>query len=343
VRDKWVELLAEAITRDGTGGEITRSRDRARMSKAGCATSGMNAKEYANIMGHTPTPGPGCWQSDLPSTVWYAVPCSKPDYTNVPTVSGSNDSSAGSGSTKTGWAQGDFSSVSGITSEGDTGFANPTTNKYYSLQINTNDFTCTVTGGYSNTCWEQFIFLNIPTGGTIEVVWYLPGYYASHGPCPSPFSRGLSPAQNDCIDIITGGAITHTNDPTTQLDKLTLLGKSNFQSSGNDVAQLCDGLGCYAATTTGSALGLSNNWTKTQFNVLGYGGDSTAQFNSGTSLTAEIFAQDGLGNAITPSCTTMTIGSTVTAESNNLNLVGTPSCVHSDPPLAHNSETESRP
>lgn len=117
---------------------------------------------------------------------------------------------------------------------------------------------------------------------------------------------------------------------------LFLTGQANYESSRDDEASMCDGNGCYAATTTGSALGLSSNWTITEFNVLGYGGGTQAQFNTGTSLTAEIFEFDHNGNGISPTCTT-SIGSIVTAETANLAL-GT--CTNVSPPLAHISFTD---
>lgn len=291
-------------------------------------------------MGQNPPPGPGCWQTIYPNTKWVQMPCSQPDYSIVPTVGDGTDKFANSGSTNTAWAQGSFSSVSGITTESDSG--NPCGNSngtghcsdYYSLQINTNSFQCTVV--HSVTCWQQFVFLGVPTAGTIEVVYYLPGYYTSYTSCPSGFSQGPSGWTGDCISI-TSAAILHANNPTTRLGALTMLGSSNYGGDGYDLAQLCDGSECYAATTSGTTLGTYNHWTTTEFNVLGYGGGSTAQFNSGTSLTAEIFEYDHSGNQISPSCAT-SIGSIVTAETNNLSL-GT--CTAVSPPLPHISFSES--
>lgn len=311
------------------------------MASGDSTNATMTAKEYAAYMNQTPTPGPGCWESNYPNTTWLSVPCSQPDYP-VPTVGGGTDDYADySGTSNVGWAQGDFSSVSGITTEADSG--NPCSNSngtghcsdYYSLQLNTNSWTCTPPSGHSTTCWEQFVYTGAKTVGNVAVWWYLPGYHGTWNNCPTGFSQPTG-YPNDCTDTTNIG-VTHADPPTTKLGSMTLTGQANYEGSGDDEASMCDGNGCYAATTTGSILGLSSNWTITEFNVLGYGGGTQAQFNTGSSLTAEIFEYDHNGNMISPTCTT-SIGSIVTGETANLSL-GT--CTAVSPPLAHISFTES--
>lgn len=311
------------------------------VASGGSESAITTTKEYAAYMNHTPTPGPGCWQSNYPNTTWLSVTCSQPNYP-APTVGdGTDDYAKYSGTSNVGWAEGDFSSVSGINAEADSG--NPCSNSngtghcsdYYSLQLNTNSFTCTPSGGHSTTCLEQFVYTGTATAGNIAVWWYLPGYHSTWGNCPTGFSQPPG-FPNDCTDPTNAGVL-HADSPKTKLGSMTLLGEANYEGSGDDVAQMCDGNGCYAATTTGSVLGTSSNWTITEFNVLGFGGGSQAQFNTGTSLTAEIFEYDHNGNMISPSCTT-SIGTTFTAETANLAL-GT--CTGVSPPLAHISFTES--
>jgi hypothetical protein len=60
---------------------------------------------------------------------------------------------------------------------------------------------------------------------------------------------------------------------------------------------------------------LSAGWTGSEFNVIGDGGGSEAEFNTGAALTDEIEVTDGTTNA--PTC--QSNGGT-TGETNNLDL-----------------------
>ena len=295
---------------------------------------------WTQKMHHTFTPGPGCFYSPYPSTVWQRVPCGTPVNRPPPSVGHGVGDFANAGSPVIGYAQGSFGSVFGIMTEGDSAHSNPTTNKYYSLQLNSNAFTCMPPNGVSATCWQQFLFYNFATGGQLVVVYYLPGYFTNNLNCidgtwgqyPNPFT-----GKTDCIKTGQSSGIILAEDPTTQLGKLTLSAQSNEGSSGTDSDTLCDGSGCNSAVTTGTLLSLYNHWNNTEFNIFGYGGGSTASFNSGTSLSVDIYEENGSGSLISSSCAS-TLGSYSTAEQNNLGL-GT--CTPTGTPLAHITFSES--
>jgi hypothetical protein len=60
---------------------------------------------------------------------------------------------------------------------------------------------------------------------------------------------------------------------------------------------------------------LADGWTGSEFNVIGDGGGSQANFNAGTSLTVKIDLTDGTKKK--PACTP---NAGTTGETNNLNL-----------------------
>src|SRR5260370_29091520 len=124
----------------------------------------------------------GCFVAIYGSNAWQSSTCGiAPDVPNIPSgassgppaedVGNGNDDVASSPGTKIGSSVGSFPAISGLTSEGGvpgpafpgsgwlTGNGTP---DCYSLQLNTQTFTCntTFTGGISTTCWEQFVSSN---------------------------------------------------------------------------------------------------------------------------------------------------------------------------------------
>lgn len=301
------------------------------------ATPSMTHAQYDNIMSHTSSPGAGCFESTYPNTTWDRVPCvsEKVIATNVGLSYGDNP--ADSGSTNIGYAQGIFSSVSGITSESDSSLGSG----YYSLQINSQYFTCTPSSEHSTKCWEQFDFQNNPGSGSQSLLfieyWLIDYTTSSSGGCPStaPYSGWMEVLDTsnpngyyDCWGYTQQTSVP--NEPATNsgLAALTDTGMANYLSSGNDEADLCDGSNCYTRSVSDSELSLYSYWNSAEFNVFGYGGGSQASFNSGTSITVGIYLEDQSANQLTPSCGS---GST-TEETNNLSL-GTCSVV--SPPGGH--------
>ena len=297
----------------------------------------MSQQDYARAMGHTPTPHPGCFQSTYPIVAWNEVQCAS--RAMVPAYVGDGtDHSAKSGSSYMGYASGDFS-TSGITSESDSYYGS----NYYSLQINSQFFTCTPAGGSTADCWEQFVFQNSPVSGSnslLYIEYWLIDYTAVNnvGNCPStaPWS-----GWNLAYDSYTGlwscwGYTQQTtlgNESPTNLSSLTFTGESDLSNSANDVAQLCDGGGCYSRSVSDSEFQLFYYWNEAEFNVFGHGtppggSASTANFNSGSSITVNVYEEDTNSNSVSPSCG----NGAFTAETNNLTLG---SCTAVMPPLAH--------
>jgi hypothetical protein len=99
----------------------------------------------------------------------------------------------------------------------------------------------------------------------------------------------------------------------TSLAKLKLSG--TVSSNGNDTAVFTDGSTAYSASQPDGTVSLGSWWGQSEFNVVGNGGGSRAQFNSGTSITVHLAVSDGGTGA--PSCLS---DSGTTGESNNLNL-----------------------
>ncbi len=323
----------------------------ARVGSVGAATI-VTTTEWDNIMSHTPTPGQGCWQATYPNTAWGDVPCSNETAPLTTVGHGAGDNIAKSGSTVTQWAQGTFTSVSGITHEGSTypngsppcGSGYPYyCSGYHTFQINSQYFTCTPNGTtniHSTKCWEQFVFYNSPASGSNSEVyieyWLLNYATSSTGQCPSGGSQpyhtwvellngSANPARWDCEAYTQVTTLGNQGDSNSALYSLYFTGESNEGSSGNDESDICNGSNCYANTATDVYLQLYNSWTTTEFNIFGGGAGSQAGFNSATQLTVGVWLEDGNSNLITPSCGS---GST-TAETNNLTLG---SCTARSPP-----------
>jgi hypothetical protein len=302
---------------------------------------------YDSSMSQTPTPGTGCWESTYPSATWEQVACVSEKVAPTNVGSSYGDNPANSGSTHIGYAQGIFSSVMGITSESDSSLGSG----YYSLQINSQYFTCTPASGTQDTysggntgCWEQFDFENNPGTGSQGLVyieyWLLDYTTQSTGGCPStaPYS-GWQPEvlgtnlKYDCWGYTKQIAVPNQPATNTGLAALIFTGMSNNLSSGNDEVDLCNGSYCYNWSVSDSELSLQNSWNSAEFNVFG-SSNSQANFNTpSTSITVGIYLEDQSGNLLTPTCGT---GST-THETNDLSL-GTCSTVN--PPSAHITFTE---
>lgn len=279
-------------------------------ASASASSDGWNT--YVKVMSHTPTV-PGCYESTYPNELWISTPCGVPP--SIPmTVGNGYDWSASSGSTTLGYAIGSFPSVNGLTSESDTYWGS----NYYSMQVNSNQFSCTY-GGKSTTCWEQFLMdNNAANNGFIWIQYWLIGYYSSYGSCPSSWSQ----YNGSCYtNSPSGKTIPQGYPPPSALAQLSMSGSSNLSGSGNDQVTLCvQGTGCYSYSTSDSVFYLYQSWGLAEFNILGYGaganGPTQAQFNSGAAITINDQEETTSGASVTPSCS----NTGTTGETNNLLL-----------------------
>ena len=251
-------------------------------------------------------PGPGCWQVEYPSTTWTSVPCGQP----TPSTSeeqiggGYDDEYADSTLYYVQSATGSFSMESNFGSESDTSSGS----NAYSLQLNTNLFTCSYNGHtLTNDCIQQFVYNNAP-GGSVYVVYieyWLLGYYSTYGSCPPPGLVSWSQAgSSNCTAFSSSTSVGSSQSPSS-LDSYHLMGSTVVSGSTWDYVQFCNSSYCYSVTVDGTVLNLASGWVDSQFNVLGQSNGSGAIFTPTSGNTFSIYddltVSSPYGNT-TPTC-----------------------------------------
>ncbi|WP_137915637.1 hypothetical protein [Rudaea sp. 3F27F6] len=290
----------------------------------------------------------GCFHASYPSLVWERESCLPPPASEsitpirrstngasgtvnavaaanadgVESNSGESPETAGSGydyiaetSGLTTSVTGSFPTVTGVTSAS-TGS--------YTLQLNTNmsngpSALCKGYGYGTKTCrtWQQFIYAST-------------GEYTVPGPAQAYIQNWLFPLPSKCPSGWTrsvqgGGCFKNSSAVTVDTVALTDLANAKLTGaasvSGNDSVTFYHGTTAKAVNQSGSTLDIGSTWNASEFNVVGNGGGSGLTFNSGSSLTVRIQANDGTSNA--PTCfhsTPSNLFSGSTAEGNNLTL-----------------------
>jgi len=183
----------------------------------------------------------------------------------------------------------------------------------FSLQLNSNYFhgTPACSGAAEpSECegWQQFIYSN---SGSLVVQYWLLFYQAE---CPSGWT---SDGGSDCYKNGVAAISDVPPQNITNLANMSLLGTA--ASGGNDVGTLAIGNELYQIGNPDSALNLATYWNVAEFNVLGDGYSSEANFSSGTTLVIRIGVDNGTVNY--PSC----VEGSFTGETNNLNFGNLPS------------------
>jgi hypothetical protein len=255
-------------------------------------------------------PGRGCFTAEYPATVWRPVACTQApgrayEPAHRPSVGFGNDFAAMvSGSISS--AVGSFPAITGLKSEKSAGVSNQ-----YSLQMNVPYFSSPAcsTSPYPPGCtaWQQFVFSQSGgkngTSSAFMVYWLINfGAY-----CPS----GWSQEALNCF--INSAAVPVPRQKLAAVAGLQLSGAA--ATGGNDTVKITTAKKAYAMSAPDSALDLAGSWTGTEFNILGDGAGSQANFNTGTNITVNIQLTDGSQTA--PTCKTNQI---FTYETNNLNL-----------------------
>jgi len=271
-------------------------------------------EQYVSIMQHSVVPH-GCFESDYPSTALVPTACSPPSKI-IPAVGGSSydEAAKAPSSTYIGIENGSFSSTTGITWETDATYGKNS----YSLQINSQvGFSCS----WSTDCWEQFVYQNYgDTQGSYGAlaIWYILANYGS--PCPSGGPSGGIPwyyYQGSCYSEVSQPTSTPSYPLSTYISKIEFSGSSDFGGSGNDQATLCiKGVKCYFSSNTDTVMNLHNVWFVGEYNVLGLGDGSTAEFTPAAAITPNDNEKTTTGTAITPTCDRIVY----TAEANNMTL-----------------------
>ncbi len=256
-------------------------------------------------------PGEGCFTAEYPDTAWTQVACTAPpDRAFEPAQGqavGFGEDYAATVGNSISSATGSFPAISGLTSEKSAGVSNQ-----YSLQLNVPYFSSPAacqSSPYPPGCsaWQQFVFSQ--GGGkngassAFMVYWLI-----NYGPyCPSGWSQA---ALNCWID---SSAVAVPQQKLSALGDLQLSGAAI--SGGNDTVTLTTSKKAYAVGASDSALALAGSWRGTEFNVVGDGAGTQANFNEGTNITVNIQLTNGSKTA--PVCRTNTI---FTYETNNLDL-----------------------
>jgi hypothetical protein len=220
------------------------------------------------------------------------------------TVGNGNDYAAVT-STLTSNAIGSFPITRRLRSETDGGRPN-----VYSIQLNSNfmsgDQAC-AGANIPTQCrgWLQFVYSSSERAAFMQ--YWLIHYTGGTVHCPA----GWNSFSSDCWK--NSAAISVPQEPVTDLKRMNLSG--NAVSGGLDTLVYTDGGNAYSTTGQDSVMYLSAGWTGSEFNIIGDGGGSQADFNAGTALIVEIDLTDGTTNA--PTCQAH---DGTTGETNNLNL-----------------------
>jgi hypothetical protein len=262
---------------------------------------------WRQTMQHKATPATGCYRASYPSTVWAKVDCVKaPNRLYLPrhfpeaqTVGNGNDYAAEISSGLISQTVGSFPSVSGVSSESDDGTSND-----YSLQLNSNFMSTNACNGVSGCqAWEQFVYAS--GEGEAFMQYWLINYGDT---CPS---GGWMQYQGSCY--MNSAAVSVPDENITDLANMTLTGSA--ASGGTDTLTFTDGTEAYSTSGDDSVVDLATAWQASEFNIIGDGGGSEADFNSGSSVTVNVSLTDGSTSA--PTCAS---DAGTTGETNNLNL-----------------------
>jgi hypothetical protein len=258
----------------------------------------------------TDVPAAGCFHASYPSVEWNKVECVEaPNIQFTPrtgpvsqTVGNGNDYAAEVSSGLIRKTVGSFTKVTGVTSE--TGFYGANS---YSLQLNSNFMNTKTCDGATDPAkcldWLQFVYSSDFTEAFMQ--YWLINW---NNPCPT----GWFSYSNDCYT--NSAAVIVPQEAITKLKTLKLSGSA--KAGGLDKLIMTVGTEAYSVTGEDSVVYLATAWTESEFNIIGDGGGSEADFNSGSSLTVKVAVTNGTKNA--PNCASH---SGTTGETNNLNLV----------------------
>lgn len=276
---------------------------------ASAGTGSARVAAWRDAIARTPSPpAGGCFVATYPSTAWHAVACKQaPARPYLPrhgvpahgdTVGNGHDYSADTGNI-TQNAAGAFPTVSGVRQEHDNGGSN-----VYSLQLNSGFMTTAACNGHGNCLsWEQFVYSSSSRAAFIQ--YWLINYGNT---CPD---RSWNQYQGSCYK--NSAAVGAPQFAITKLGTLSLAGVA--VNGGNDTLTLTASGTAYRTGGVDTVVDLATAWTSSEFNIVGDGGGSQANFNRGSSLTVQLNANDGSGTA--PACTA---NNGTTGETNNLNL-----------------------
>jgi hypothetical protein len=290
--------------------------------------------QWRKLMSHNSTPATGCFHASYPNIVWERVACGigQPRANPVhikprgdePEVTGgilgtdkSNDYVAQSKGLITG-AYG-FFATSGVTSE--VGVYEYTVNgipqgilgpNEYSIQLNTNELETTSACAGRSGChvWQQFVYATDYVGQGVADVFMQYWLLDWNSTCPAGWNPPTGTSTNCWVNSYLAVA---PDVPITDLGYVEFAGYAT--AGGNDQAVFTYDSEAYSTSFRDNFLDISSVWNKAEFNVVGNGGGSRANFNAGSSIMVSLYLLDGSTSA--PTCVA---NDGTTGESNNLNL-----------------------
>lgn len=294
--------------------------------------------DWQNTMAKLPLPRAGCFLATYPSHDWAVAPCAKvplhpPQTTRGPPreMFGSLQDNSAQTTTLISSATGSFLPGAVVTGEHNVGPAGDSGNgpNSWSLQLNTNMFSTSACNGHpSCQGWQQFLFTNDTnggTGGTLLMQYWLFDY--GPGDCPTYAATGVywyksASNSNNCFGD-SNSQISLGLQSLASLPNLGLIASAT--SGGQDTLKFLSDPGAMPAIGQDSVLNLSQAWRGAEFNVFGIWSSAQANFDAGTTLTAELTLSDGSTTA--PSCPSYGY----TLETSSLTLVN-PCCQITSPP-----------
>jgi hypothetical protein len=304
---------------------------------------GVRRNAWNSTMSRTPLPKKGCFNAKYPNTGWHEVPCGKAP--RRPYTVGIDTDWMASAANLISSATGSFDSVTGVGSETGTttgdGCANPVPNvpNVFSLQLNTDRFDTTVCKNADNPpgsqppkgaaipgdCqgWQQFVYSS--SSNIVYVQYWLLNYGPPNGPttCPAGQWNGTKTRPRDCY--LNSSTTPVPPQTIANLAQMSLTARANSAADTVTLSVRTGDVPSLSANNQDSALNLAGNWKAAEFNIFGDGCDSDATFDAEPTLVVR--TQVDAGARIAPTCAE----GSFTAETNNLNLVGTPAVVPTSP------------
>lgn len=305
---------------------------------------------------HVRAPGRGCYHASYPALKWLATPCKVPPRWPLAPAQGAGFAPrwplapapvAGSGPLGAPDAVGDgtdysavvagtisqatgsFNNVSpGITETGQIDDHGQQLANEFTLQLNSQFFSSPACSDSSDPAdclgWQQFVYDT--DSNMVFMQYWLISYDAA---CPSGWAPDGS---GDCY--INSAGSTYTGDPLTAADLASVTFGARAAAGGDDQVSLSVDSGTATmVSNSDDMLDLANSWNTTEFDVFGDGGGGQANFGPSTTLDPQITLAASSLQA--PTCEEEGF----TAETNNLNLSGTPALGNEGSPTIEFAQT----
>lgn len=267
--------------------------------------------QWRETIALTDAPAGGCFEASYPSTAWNKVDCVEaPAIPFIPrtgrppngqVVGDGHDYAAKVSSGLISKTIGTFPKVTGVKSEEGVNGANS-----YSIQLNSNFMNTKTCKGAKDPSkcldWLQYVYSSDFTSAFMQ--YWLINWDTT---CPS----GWNSFDSDCYK--NSAAVTVPKEVISKLKTLEISGAA--AKGGLDTLIMYVGTKAYKTTGKDSVVYLATGWKESEFNIVGDGGGSEANFNSGSSITVEIALTNGGTKA--PTCAA---NAGTTGETNNLNL-----------------------